>query len=142
METRIGVVDVKSSPVHFNVKRQDNFGGYGEEDSRITFSNKLLNVGDGFDWNNQIFRAPFNGIYLFSISGSKEYDSPIANIDVKLNNEVIGKALSSQETRFGSFSYHFTWKLVAYDTIELVMGAGQVRLLYFTGSMLDQDLTI
>jgi len=138
---------VKSSPVHFYVsafyvKRQYNAKGYGEEDSRITFLNELFNVGDGFDWKNQIFRAPFNGIYLFSISGSKEFDSEIANIDVKLNNEVIGKALSSQETKFGSFSYQFTLKLVANDTIELVMQSGKIDLLYFTGSMLDQDLTI
>ena len=98
-------------------------------------------LGDSFDWNNQMFRAPFNGIYLFSISGSKVYDSPIANIDVKLNNEVIGKALSSQETKFGSFSYQFTLKLVANDTIELVMLWGKIYLLYLTGSMLDQDLT-
>jgi len=133
---------VKSSPVHFYVKRQDNVGGYGEEDSRITFLNQLFNVGDGFDWKNQIFRAPFIGIYLFSISGLKEFDSAIANIDVKLNNEVIGKALSSHETQFGGFSYQFTVKLVVNDTIELVMRAGKIDILYFTGSMLDQDLTI
>lgn len=128
--------------MHFYVERRED-NGYGVDNSKITFSNEVFNVGGGFDWMNQVFRAPFAGTYFFSITGSKEVrtDTERANVAVKLNNKSIGEALSSGGTMFGGFSYQFTLKLVAQDIIELEMLHGQIYLLYFTGSMLDQDLT-
>jgi len=122
-------------------RREDD---YGELDQKITFLKQVLNVGGGFDWENQLFRAPYNGTYFFSISGSKgQYKSHNrANIAVKLNSEEIGQALSSAWTGYGGFSYQFTKKLKANDKIELFMLWGKTYLLYFTGIMLDEDLTI
>jgi len=47
-ETRIDIVDVKSSAVHFYVERTES--GYGEDGQKITFLKEVLNVGGGFDW--------------------------------------------------------------------------------------------
>jgi len=104
----------------------------------------VSNVGGGFDWDNQLFRAPYSGTYFFSISGSKEEAlfSNRANLAVKVNSEVVGEALSSGSTQWGGFSYQFSKKLNANDTVELAMQWGKTYLLYFTGHMLDEDLTI
>ena len=141
-ETRIGIVDVKSSAVHFNVERTEN--SYGEDGQKITFLKEVLNVGGGFDWQNQFFRAPYNGTYFFSVSGSKDEFTfnTRTNIHVKLNDEFIGEALSSSTTNYGGFSYQFIKKLKTNDRIELFMEHGKSYLLYFTGSMLDEDLII
>lgn len=133
---------MKSSAVYFYVERTDN--GYGEENQKITFLKEVFNVGGGFDWNNQLFRAPYSGIYFFSISGSKDDNSysTRANMAVKVNNEIVGQALSSGTTQYGGFSHQFSKKLSANDTVELVMQWGKTYLLYFTGFMLEEDLTI
>jgi len=141
-ETRIGTVDVKSSAVHFYVERTED--GYGKDGQKITFLKEVFNVGGGFDWKNQFFRAPYNGTYFFSVSGSKDssYFNTRADIHVKVNNEFIGEAISSSSTTYGGLSYQFIKKLKTDDTIELFMYSGKSYLLYFTGSMLDEDLII
>ena len=133
---------MKSSAVHFYVERTEN--SYGEDGQKITFLKEVLNVGGGFDWQNQFFRAPYNGTYFFSVSGSKDEFTfnTRANIHVKLNDEFIGEALSSSNTNYGGFSYQFIKKLKTNDRIELFMEHGKSYLLYFTGSMLDEDLII
>ena len=133
---------MKSSAVYFYVERSEE--GYGEDGQKITFLKEVFNVGGGFDWNNQLFRAPYSGIYFFSVSGSKEngYHANRANIGVKVNNVVIGEALSSGTNQWGSFSYQFTKRLNSNDKVELVMQWGKTYLLYFTGFMLEEDLTI
>jgi len=106
---------------------------------------EVFNVGGGFDWKNQLFRAPYNGTYFFSISGSKDYNSykHRTSIFLKINNDRnAGEALSSENTIYGSFSLQLTTKLKANDKVELVMGWGKTYLLYFTGSMLDENLNI
>ncbi len=133
---------MKSSAVYFYVERAED--GYGEDDQKITFLKEVINVGGGFDWKNQLFRAPYSGVYFFSISGSKYngFLSTRANIIVKVNNEVIGQALSSGSTQWGGFSHQFSKRLNANDTVELIMKWGKIYLLYFTGFMLEEDLTI
>lgn len=103
----------------------------------------MLNVGGGFDWNNQLFRAPYSGTYFFSLSGSKDGGSfsTRANMAVKVNDETVGEALSSEGTQWGGFSYQFSKKLNVNDTVELVMQWGKTYLLYFSGFMLDEDLS-
>ena len=94
---------------------------------------------------SHLFRAPYSGIYFFSISGSKQensFFSTRANIGVKVNGEVIGEALSSGNTQWGGFSHQFSTRLKSNDTVELIMQWGKTYLLYFTGFMLEEDLTI
>jgi len=71
LETRIGVVDVKSSLVHFHVERSTGYQSGGL--IKVPFERQLLNLGNGFYWVNQWFTAPYNGTYFFSISGTKVF---------------------------------------------------------------------
>ena len=138
-------MDVKSSPVYFHVEgiKENNFNEGGR--LKVTFRKLILNVGGGFDWKNQFFRAPYTGTYSFSISGSKDSSSftTRANVAVRLNfGEIIGEALSSSSTQNGGLAFQFIRKLKANDTIELAMHFGTAYLLYFTGFLLDENLTI
>ena len=142
LETRIGIVDVKSSPVQFHVEAVGRCGS--KEHNKIEFNRQILNIGEGFDWINQWFVAPYPGTYFFSISGTKSELSsePRACIAVKLNGGYIGEAVSSDYTGFGGYSYQFIRKLNATDKIELFFKFGNMPWsVYFTGWLLDEDLT-
>ena len=142
METRIGIIDVKSSYVQFGVQSYDY---NAKEGQKITFNVEDLNVGNGFKWNNHWFEAPFSGTYFFSISGTKSssYKTMRACIDVKINNNIFGgPAVSSDYTSFGGFSYQFTKNLNAGDKVELTLKYGQIYFLQFTGWMLDENLAL
>ena len=146
-ETRIGIVDVKSSQVQFSVEITDLNHGYSGRNEKIKFRKQVLNIGGGYDWGNQWSRAPYPGTYFFSISGSK-LAAPNRNTIDKLdigfivNGEEIGESLSSENTLFGSLSCQISLKLNASDKVELVLYNGEAGLLYFTGWMLDEDLHI
>ena len=144
LETKIGIVDVKSSLVQFNVLTE---GGYNRVNAgqRIRFEKQTVNVGNGFDWKNNIFRAPYPGTYFFSVSGTKNYGIPNstrAAVNILVNGEGIGEAVSSEKTDFGGFSCQVITKLNASDKVELFMHFGKVYNVYFTGWMLDENLTI
>ena len=128
-----------------------NTGNRGTAGHKFTFPSreKFFNFGNGFDWNNQWFLAPYPGTYFFSLSGTKGIWSDAntqrrASIFVDLNGNHIGEALSSQKSEFGGFSFQFSRKLEKGDKIELIMHgeSAEVYLLSFTGWMLEQDLLI
>jgi len=50
-----------------------NIGNRGTAGHKFTFPSreKFFNFGNGFDWNNQWFLAPYPGTYFFSLSGTK-----------------------------------------------------------------------
>jgi len=106
---------------------------------------QTLNVGNCFDWTNQLFRAPYPGTYFFSVSGTKNSGAPNsyrAAISVLVNGESIGEAISSDSTNFGGFSYQTVIKLNVSDKVELFMHFGETFSLYFNGWILDEDLAI
>lgn len=143
LETRIGVVDVKSALVHFHVDRTNGYESGGL--IKVPFERQLFNLGNGFDWVNQRFEAPYNGTYFFSISGTKAYGQYGKTcIHVRLNNVNIAQVLSSENTIFGGFATTLSRKLNVGDKIELIMHeyGGNVALLYFTGWLVDQDLVV
>ncbi len=109
----------------------------------IKFRDQVLNEGNGFDWDNQWFRAPYPGTYFFSVSGAKDYhETARVSIFVLLNGKDIGEAMSSRNTYYGSFSYQLSVKLNANDKIELELNCGTVFFIHFTGWMVEQDLLI
>jgi len=142
METRIGVVDVKSSLIHFHVERSTGYESRGL--IKVPFERQILNLGNGFNWVNHWFEAPYNGTYFFSISGTKGYIGGKTCFHVRLNNVKIAQVLSSEGSVFGGFSTIISRKLNVGDKIDLVMheDGGNVYLLYFTGWLVDQDLVI
>ncbi len=111
---------------------------------KIKFQNQVVNIGGGFDWENQWFLAPYPGTYFFSVSGSKASDGDKAEIGIMLNGqkESVGNALTSNGWAFSGFSCQVSIKLNANDKIELKMHNGKVILLYFTGWMLEENLNI
>ena len=140
---KIGFVDLKSASVHFHAA---NIEEHGTTNKRFTFKSKqnFVNVGNGFDWDNQWFLVPYNGTYVFSLSGSKKgWGIGRASVLIRLNGKKIGEALSS-ETRYGGMAFQVTKKLKKGDKIELLLHreSEQTYLLYFTGYMLEQELTI
>lgn len=121
--------------VQFSVERHGNYGVTGQ---KIIIEKEALNVGNGLDWTNQLFRAPYPGTYFFSISGTKDYgteNSIRSAVSVRVNGEFIGEAVSY----FGGFSYQVVRKLNATDKVELFMDFGKVYSLYFNGWILDED---
>ena len=119
----------------------------GKAGEKFTFPSrdKFLNLGNGFDWDNQWFVAPYPGTYFFSLSGCKSIIGNVkASIFVNLNGNHIGEALSSENTKYGAFSFQISKKLKKNDKIELFMNrrSSQVYLLYFTGWLVEQDLSI
>jgi len=109
-----------------------------------------LNVGDGFDWPNNLFRAPYSGTYFFSLSGTKDSRIQTNNTNIQtrvaisflVNGESIAEAISSEKTEYGGFSFQVVRKLNATDKIELIMKFGRIYNVYFNGWILDEDLAL
>jgi hypothetical protein len=90
METAIGVVDVKSSPVYFHVQRNASYSLNG---TTIPFQIERLNVGGGMNITSGIFTAPKSGIYFFSFTGLKPTPSlPQLCVDLYHNSNRITRA--------------------------------------------------
>ena len=62
METAIGLVDVKSSPVYFHVQRNETYNFNG---TTIPVQIEKLNVGGGMNITSGILTAPKSGILFF-----------------------------------------------------------------------------
>ena len=95
-ETKIGVVDIKTESVQFHVQ---NKGNRHTDGKKFTFPSKeiFLKIGNGFDWSNQWFLAPYSGTYFFSLSGTKSFRNKNGNhrrvsIFIDLNGKGIGEA--------------------------------------------------
>ena len=139
---KVGLVDSKSASVQFHV---ENVGEHGAGGQKFKFTSKenFINVGNGFDWDNQWFSVPYTGTYVFTLTGTKKrFDGRKASVFVRLNGKNIGEALSTHKTEYGGFSFNFLRKLVKGDKIELFLHgqSAPIYLLYFTGWMLEQEL--
>ena len=144
----IGIVDVKSSLVQFNVLREGT--SPANPGQKLDFPKPpTLNVGNGFDRPNHLFRAPYPGTYFFSVSGTKDASIPNnTNVETRVvvsflvNGVSIGEAVSSEKTAFGGFAFQVVRKLNATDKVELVMKFGKIYNVYFNGWILDEDLAL
>jgi len=127
METAVGVVDVKSSPVYFHVQRNST---YSIVDTTIPFQLERLNIGGAMNITSGIFTAPKSGIYFFSFNGLK--DSPTNTLTVRLyhNSKIITRAYGT------NVAGHFTATLSS--TLSLKSG-DQIRLLLVEGKLYDEN---
>ena len=90
MDTAVGVVDVKSSPVYFHVQRNSTYSITG---TKIPFQIERLNVGGGMNITSGIFTAPKSGIYFFSFTGLKVNAASQLHVELYLNSIPITFAL-------------------------------------------------
>jgi hypothetical protein len=98
----IGYVDVKSTPVHFYVQRNDSFS---TEYTPIPFELAQVNEGNAMDMTSGIFTAPRPGIYFFSFTGSARLSSSSSDVylgsRLYLNGNRIGSSLVREENKKG-----------------------------------------
>ena len=143
METAVGVVDVKSSPVYFHVQRNSTYTLNG---TTIPFQIERLNVGGGMNITSGIFTAPKSGIYFFSFTGLKS-NSNTTNLDVELfhNSNYITRATTQNVAGLFTVTLSSTLSLNSGDQISLQLVQGQLYDSYahhtnFNGMLLQEEM--
>ena len=127
METAVGVVDVKSSPVYFHVQRNSTYTLNG---TTIPFQIERMNVGGGMNITSGIFTAPKSGIYFFAFIAIKDWlVDVVLDVDLYHNSNRITRAFGNSAA-----NGHFTVAL----TSTLSMNSGdQISLQLVRGPMYD-----
>ncbi|EFX82762.1 hypothetical protein DAPPUDRAFT_316492 [Daphnia pulex] len=146
----IGFADVKSTPVHFYVQRNSN---YGTKYTPIPFDLARVNEGNAMNLASGKFTAPRPGIYFFSFAGQAHLES---ETDVYfyshlfLNGNLIGPS-SVEENKepvkqYNTLSLQSTLHLKKGDQVWVTIdytGSSYLRdghLTHFTGFMLEEDI--
>ena len=143
MDTAVGVVDVKSSPVYYHVQRNSTYSITG---TKIPFQIERLNVGGGMNIFSGIFTAPKSGIYFFSFSGLKDFPASAGVIVVLyLNSIPITNALGFALNGYFTATLSSTLGLKSGDQISLRLESGQLydstaSYTNFNGIMLQEDI--
>ena len=101
-----------------------------------------MNIGTG------IFKAPKAGTYSFDFSFTKTTSTADTFFEFQLNGSKIGINFAGYGTNLLlSNSIQATLKLKVGDQISFVLGSGAIyddddHFTHFTGSLLEEDLTI
>ena len=148
----IGYADVKSTPVHFYVQRNDHFSTFG---TPIPFDLEKVNEGNAMDLTSGIFTAPRPGIYFFSFSGLASFPASSwveLGVALYLNGDYIGLGYVSEANTAGQWSpltLQSTLNLKSGDQVWLAIswqstGAYLHDSIYhhnhFTGFMLQEEI--
>lgn len=92
-----------------------------------------------------IFTAPKPGIYHFAFNGLKDSSERHLNIELRRNNEIIGRASGTNKKGHYMVTLQATLNLAAADKVELFKYGGALldrsgSYTQFTGSLLEEDL--
>ena len=139
-ESRLGVVDVKTSPVQFYVQRKDSY--WTEKGSVIPWQIEVLNIGNAMNLATGLFTAPQDGYYKFTFS--EDYNKS-SQVSLRLNGQNVETALSYNNQ--DSASLHSTVGMKKGDQVDLYLNQkgsydGSHGWSHFTGRLDDQDLPI
>jgi hypothetical protein len=143
METAVGVVVFKSSPVYFHVQRNSPYSRAG---TTIPFDITRLNVGGGMNIASGIFTAPKSGIYFFSFHGVKALSASYLSVDLYHNSNYITKALGANEHGLFTVTLSSTFSLKSGDQISLRLGTGELHdsdpyfHTNFNGMLLEEEI--
>ena len=143
METAVGVVDVKSSPVYFHVQRNST---YSLANTTIPFEIEQLNVGGGMNITSGIFTAPKSGIYFFSFTGLKTVAANNIWVFFYHNSNHITGAHAPNVSGALTVTLSSTLSLKSGDRISLLLYAGQLhddnvaRYTNFNGLLLQEEM--
>ncbi len=142
-ETRLGNVDVISSPVQFYVQRNVSWSTPG---TPMTFQITRLNVGNAMNTVTGKFVAPKAGTYSFAFSCMKEATTTVGLVSLRLNGDIVGFDSLGTSAAFNSGSIHAILKLKVGDEIYLfttgTLYDDPVGNTQFTGILIEEDLVI
>ena len=141
-ETRIGNVDVISSPVQFYVERNTEWITLN---TPIPFQVERLNVGNAMNISAGVFKAPKAGTYSFAFTHTKTGATLQTYSFLRLNGNDIGINYAGQTGTDLSGSMVATLKLKVGDEITLVLFSGALYdndgcFTQFSGILLEEDL--
>ena len=142
METAVGLVDVKSSPVYFHVQRRSTYSSVG---NTIPFDITRVNVGGGMNINSGIFTAPKSGIYFFSFTGMKDWPANYLDVDLYHNSNRIARAYGANVAGHFTATLSSTLSLKSGDQISLRLSVGQLfdngnHHTNFNGMLLQEEM--
>lgn len=141
-ETRVGSIDIKSSPVHFYVQRASDFS---TTNTIIPFEIERVNIGGAMNLTSGVFTAPRSGIYFFSLSGLKGSAPNSLFISLRLNGKDVGSAFAAAMDYDLTYSIQATLHLQTGDVITLYKTGGVLsdnvyHYTHYTGWLLEEDL--
>ena len=153
-QTRVGYVDVKSSPVYFYVQRYAD--GFNTTNTPIPFDVEKLNVGGTMNLTSGKFTAPLDGMYAFSFTGRAYLPTSSSNVYLQLylylNGNMIGRGVADQVNtawQYETYSWQSTLNLQKGDEIWLEIfsmstGAHLNGYSYtqFSGYLLEEKITV
>jgi C1q-related factor len=142
VETAVGVVDVKSSPVYFYVQTTETYDNAG---TIIPFDTEQLNVGGGMNITSGIFTAPKSGIYFFSFNGLKDFQRDALGVSLYHNSIYITQAYGALGPNYNPVALTSTLRLRSGDQISLLLDYGQLkgnqsRNTNFIGMLLQEEM--
>jgi hypothetical protein len=152
----IGYADVKSTPVHFYVQRNDSFS---TEYTPIPYDLAVVNEGNAMDMTSGIFTAPRPGIYFFSFTGLAFISSSSSDVylgsRLYLNGNRIGSSLVREENKKGipvdqksPLTLQSTlnlktgdrlWVQIDYSSSSYLFDS-DAHFTHFTGFMLEEEI--
>lgn len=143
-ENRVGAIDIKSSSVHFYVKRNTFFS---TTSAIIPFQVEHLNIGGAMNLTTGVFTVPVYGVYHFEFSAMKDASNPILEVHLQVNGIALTRAEMNHGTTgsFDSVSLTASFQLRQYDTLNLFNKNG---VLYdgfdtdFAGWLVEEDISI
>ena len=150
----IGYADVKSTPVHFYVQRNDHFSTFG---TPIPFDLEKVNEGNAMDLTSGIFTAPRPGIYFFSFTGEAYFpaSSSLAKLGVYLylNGGQIGSGYVSEANTVANQLSPLTvqstlnlksgdqvWMAIQWQSTGAFLWDTGSHHTHFTGFMLQEEI--
>ena len=141
METPLGFMDIKSSPVYFNFQKSNI--RHSVYNVPMPFEIKKLNVGNAMDMTTGIFTAPKAGIYYFAYNGIKDAYAAATDLYLQLNGNNTAVAHATHNQGGMAMAVHATLKLQAGDKISLVLSQGVVHDFFnnfssFVGWLLEE----
>ena len=109
----------------------------------IKFNTVVMDIGNAFDPESGVFRAPRLGVYSFSFSGTTRYLDTSFSVLVFVNDDIaltIEDNANHQSVYHNNVSYNWHLALKANDEIRLVitngsMDVNSVLKIAFSGSL-------
>lgn len=151
----LGIVDVKSSSVHFYVQRNTSFPLNSKTTTPravqavLPFEIVRSNRGNAMNIRTGVFTVPITGTYVFTFSAIKLDKARYVNVYLYVNEtEKVASVYGSQHTGFFSLSLQSLLHLKVNDRVQLVVESLQGGGIYddkdsttqFGGFLLEEDL--